>query len=143
MKSLLPTVNIIFITAGILVTAFSFRKLFYSLTLIVIVAFLISVNYGILDIQEYFLLIFFGFSIFWAICIHFLLSIKKISGNLPVMIAIPALCQNLFHKGFSARQRRGHDRRVPDRSRSGARPAKAGGQCRPWRLWGLFSQSRD
>jgi hypothetical protein len=89
------SVNIIFITAGILITAFNFRKLFYPLILLAIVAFLISVNYGILDIQEYFLIIFFSFSIFWGICIHFLLSIKKISVSLPVMLAVPTVLISL------------------------------------------------
>ena len=85
------SINIVFIFAGIIISAFTTRKLFYALILIVLTAFSISMSYAILDIQEYFLLIFFSFSFFWGICIYFILSIKKIESNRVLRILIPAI----------------------------------------------------
>ena len=53
------SINILFIVAGIALSAITLRKLLYTLILIILVAFSVSISYAILDIQEYFLLIFF------------------------------------------------------------------------------------
>ncbi|MCK5700771.1 MAG: DUF2723 domain-containing protein [Cyclobacteriaceae bacterium] len=83
------SINILFVVAGIVLSAIILRKLFYTFMSIIIVAFLFSISYAILDIQEYFLLIFYSFSFFWGICIYYILSAQKISANRLVRLAIP------------------------------------------------------
>jgi len=85
------SINIILIFAGMLISAFTLRRLFFLISLIMLTTFIFSISYGILDIQEYFLLIFFSFSIFWGICIYFLLSTAKISKSLLVCLIVPLL----------------------------------------------------
>jgi len=85
------SINIIFIFAGIIISAFTVRKLFFALILIILTAFCISMSYAILDIQEYFLLIFYSFSFFWGICIFYILSLNKIEANRILRVTIPSV----------------------------------------------------
>jgi len=83
------SINILLIFAGMVLSSIILRKLFYKFFLIIIVTFFFSISYDILDIQEYFLLIFFSFSFFWGMCIFYILSLQIMSANRWIPLIIP------------------------------------------------------
>jgi len=85
------SLNIIFIFAGLLLSAFIIRKVFYFILMIIITSLFFAFNYSIPDINEYFLVVFFLFSIFISIFIYTILLFTTNIYQKSLFLAIPLI----------------------------------------------------
>ena len=90
--------NIIFIFAGLFISAIVLRQFFYFTFIIISTSLFFAFNYSIPDINEYFLVVFYLFSIFTAIIIYFILLFlsKKILRYFLLSIALTFTLSQFF-----------------------------------------------
>ena len=85
------SLNIIFIFAGLLLSAFIIRKVLYFIIIIITTSLFFAFNYSIPDINEYFLVVFFLLSIFISIFLYTILLFANNIYQKSLFLVIPLI----------------------------------------------------